>query len=66
VSENKLCLRERWDLERVQLLLDKLHAISPPHYDVRILQFVKDHADKDGFLKVHYKYGAGDQLWQVV
>jgi hypothetical protein len=59
VSENKLCLRERWDLERVQLLLDKLHVISPSHYDVRILQFVKDHADQDGFLTVHYKYAQG-------
>jgi hypothetical protein len=59
VSENKLCLRERWDLERMQLLLDKLHVISPSHYDVRILQFVKDHADQDGFLTVHYKYAQG-------
>ena len=57
--EHKLCRRERWDLERVQLLLDKLHTISPLHYDVRILQFVKDHADKDGFLTVRYKYAKG-------
>jgi hypothetical protein len=47
-TESKLVRRERWDLERVQFLLDKLPAVSPPHYDVRILQFVKDHADKDG------------------
>jgi len=65
VTENKLIRRERWDLERVQFLLDKLHMVSPPHYDVRILQFVKDHADKDGFLTVHYKYAQGSSCGRL-
>ena len=47
---------ERWDLERVSFVLGKLNVSSPPHHDVHILRHVKDHADKEGFLSVRYKY----------
>ena len=57
--------RERWDLERVNLLLAKLSATSPLHHDLRILQFVKEHADADGFLEVDYKHARGSSFGRV-
>ena len=46
VTEQEFCRRERWDLERVRLLLEKLPI---EHHDVTGLKFVLDRADKDGF-----------------
>ncbi len=45
---------ERWDLERVDFVLDKLSSLSPGHQDVHYLRLVKKHADKDGFLSVDF------------
>lgn len=43
-------------MERVSFVLDKLLVSSPHHHDVRILRHVRDHADKDGYLSVQYRY----------
>jgi hypothetical protein len=58
-----VCSRqERWDLERVDLLLERLGrcALSPRQaVDFRVLSSVKEHADKDGFLLVEYRHAQG-------
>ena len=56
---------ERWDLERVNLLLEQLSSCSPPHRDVRVLSFVKKHADKEGFLRVEYRPAQTSPLGRV-
>ena len=62
VTEQEFCRRERWDLERVRLLLEKLPI---EHHDVTGLKFVLDRADKDGFLTVQYKFPKGKSCGRV-
>ncbi len=62
VIEQEFCRRERWDLERVRLLLKKLPV---KHHDVICLESVLDRADKDGFLTVQYKFPKGKSCGRV-
>jgi hypothetical protein len=56
---------ERWDLERVNWILDQLSGISPPHHDVRLLLQVKERVNKDGFLLVEYRHAQDASFGRV-
>jgi len=57
---------ERWDMERVDFVLNKLKVVSPRHHDVLALQCVKEHVGKDGgYLSVEYRYPQGRSSGRV-
>ena len=52
-------------MERVGFVLNKLRTVSPKHHDVRALQYVKEHADKHGYLSVDFRYAQGKSSGRV-
>ena len=45
---------ERWDIKLVNTILPTL---KPDHQDARILRDVRDRADPQGYVTIHYSYG---------
>ena len=52
-------------MEGVKFILERLSVASPNHHDVRVLHFVQENADKDGYLSVQYRYARGASSGRV-